>query len=243
MWSSSGPDQRIKVFLPRDGEAGPRVPTGPDWYARYRALPESERPVMRTYTIRAARAGEIDVDFVRHGDTGPASRWAGRVAPGQRVVIYGPDGRFPGYREGARLGADYAPPADTAWQLIAGDETALPAVAGIVEHLPANAVAQVYLEVPTEDDRLDLPCGSGVSVRWLVRGAGAVHGAAPAAAVRAARLPDEPGYAWLAGESGVVRDLRRHLVRDRGLDRGRVYFGGYWRRGKSEDAPHEPVDD
>ncbi|MEU4805457.1 siderophore-interacting protein [Actinosynnema sp. NPDC023587] len=239
--TTSGPDQRIKVFLPRAGETDIRVPTGPDWYARYRELPEDERAVMRTYTIRAARDGEVDVDFVLHGDVGPASRWAGGVTPGDRAVLLAPDRRYPGYRDGERVGADYAPPPDAAWQVVAGDETALPAISGIVEALPADAVARVFLEVPAEGDRVDRALPPGVEVTWLVRGPG--DASALTAAVRAATLPDGPGYAWLAGEAGLVRELRRHLVTDRGLDRRRVYFGGYWRRGQSEDAPQEPAED
>ncbi|MEU5691807.1 siderophore-interacting protein [Actinosynnema sp. NPDC020468] len=237
--TSSGPDQRIKVFLPRERGAEVRVPTGPDWYARYRELPEHERAVMRTYTIRSARDGEVDVDFVRHGDAGPASRWAGAVVPGERVVLFAPDARFPGYRRGARVGSDYAPPRDAVWQLLAGDETALPALSGIVAALPVDAVAHVLVEVPAEGDGVDWSVPPGVTVTRVVRdGRSDVL-----AAVREVTLPDGPGYAWLAGEAGLVRDLRRHLVRDRGLDRERVYFCGYWRRGRSEDTPREPEED
>ncbi|CCH31772.1 siderophore-interacting protein [Actinosynnema sp. NPDC047251] len=238
--TTSGPDQRIKVFLPRPGEVVPDVPRGPDWYARYRELAEAERPIMRTYTIRAARDGEIDVDFVRHGDTGPASRWAGVVTPGDRAVLLAPDRRYPGYRAGERIGADYVPPADTGWQVVVGDETALPAISNIVEALPADAAAQVFLEVPAEGDRVDWALPAGVSVTWLVRGSGA---SALSAAVRAAVLPDGPGYVWLAGESSLVRELRRHFVTDLGVDRKRVCFGGYWRVGRSEDTAHEPDED
>ncbi len=75
---TEGPDQRIKVFFPLPGQDVPQVPSGEDWYPRYRALPDDQRPPMRTYTIRHLRAeqGEVDVDFVLHGETGPASRWA-----------------------------------------------------------------------------------------------------------------------------------------------------------------------
>ncbi|AHH98181.1 siderophore-interacting protein [Kutzneria albida] len=240
--TTCGPDQRIKIFLPRAGETSPRVPTGPDWYARYRDMPERERPVMRTYTIRSARPGQIDVDFVRHGDTGPASSWAGGAAPGDRAVIWAPNARFTDYAEGSRMGSDYAPPADTTWQLIAGDETALPAIGGIVEGLAEGERALVFLEVPTEADRQQWQTAGDVSVTWLPRnGVHAGGGSALLAAVRAAQLPEGPGYAWLAGESGLVRGLRRHLVGERGVDRKRIYFCGYWRQGKSEDAPHEPV--
>ncbi|MEV0678573.1 siderophore-interacting protein [Actinosynnema sp. NPDC050436] len=239
--TTSGPDQRIKVFLPRAGEVVPHVPTGPDWYARYRELPEAERPVMRTYTIRHARDGEVDVDFVRHGDVGPASRWAGTAAPGDRAVLLAPDRRFPGYARGERVGADHLPPAGTAWQVVVGDETALPAISAIVESFPADTVARVFLEVPAEGDRADWALPPGVTVTWLVRGGSTTS--ALASAVRAAALPEGPGYAWLAGESGLVRELRRHFVSERGLDRKRVYFCGYWRRGKTEDAAYDSAED
>jgi NADPH-dependent ferric siderophore reductase len=89
---TEGPDQRIKVFFPcpaRRCRRSPAVKTGP----RYRALPDDQRPPMRTYTIRQLRAeqGEVDVDFVIHGETGPASRWAMHARPGDRVVLLAPD--------------------------------------------------------------------------------------------------------------------------------------------------------
>ena len=90
---TEGPDQRIKVFFPLPGQDLPQVPSGEDWYPRYRALPDDQRPPMRTYTIRQLRAeqGEVDVDFVIHGVTGPASRWAMHARPGDRVVLLAPD--------------------------------------------------------------------------------------------------------------------------------------------------------
>ncbi|MBN9743332.1 siderophore-interacting protein [Amycolatopsis sp. A1MSW2902] len=239
--TTCGPGQRVKIFLSREPGADPRVPTGEDWYRRYREIPESDRPYMRTYTIRAARPGEIDVDFVRHGDSGPATRWAAAVKPGDRVVVYGPNARFEDDGDPARRGADYGAPADASWQLIAGDETALPAIGGIVESLAPGQRAYVFAEVPVAADRQEWQTDGDVTVTWLPRdGAPAGTSAALLAAVREAELPAEPGYAWLAGEARQVRDLRRHLVGERGMDRKRIDFCGYWRYGKSEDAPFEP---
>ncbi|WP_410599265.1 siderophore-interacting protein [Amycolatopsis sp. lyj-90] len=235
--TTCGPDQRIKVFLPSAPGASPRVPTGEDWYARYREMPEDGRPAMRTYTIRALRPGEIDVDFVRHGDVGPASRWAGAAEPGDEVVIYGPNARFPHEEtDPTRRGADYLPRPGSAWKLIAGDETALPAIGGIVEGLAAGERAQVFVQVPVDGDRQQWRTDGEVEVTWLTPDGG---GAPLLDAVRAAELPEGPGYAWLAGEAGVVKELRRHLVRERGVDRKRIDFCGYWRKGKSEDAPYD----
>ncbi|WP_158889695.1 siderophore-interacting protein [Amycolatopsis anabasis] len=236
--ATGGPDQRIKVFLPQPGSGELAVPTGADWYARFREMPDERRPVMRTYTIRALRPGEIDVDFVLHGDTGPASRWAGRAKPGDRAIIWGPNAEH-----GSPLGAEYGPAEDTAWQLIAGDETALPAIGGIVESLPAGARALVFVEVPGLGDRQDWRTSAEVEVRWLPRdGVPAGRSTALVDAIRAADLPEGPVYAWLAGEAGGVRALRRHLVRERLIDRRRISFCGYWRYGKNEDAPHVAAD-
>src|SRR5690606_22020123 len=50
------------------------------------------------------------------------------------------------------------------------------------------------------------------------------------AALKSARI-----YAWLAGEAGAIKTLRRHLVSERGVDRRAVAFMGYWRLGKAEN--------
>lgn len=99
---TEGPDQRIKVFFPLPGQDAPDVPSGEDWYARYRALPDDARPPMRTFTLRQLRAGEceVDVDFVLHGQTGPASRWATHARPGA-----GPRCRLCGQQRGLGMEA------------------------------------------------------------------------------------------------------------------------------------------
>lgn len=128
---SAGHDQRVKLFFPLAGQTDPVVPEGEDWYPEYRAMPEDERPPMRTFTLRELRRDtcEMDVDFVLHGDTGPASSWAGRAEPGQRLAILAPTA--------------------------------------------------------------------------------------------------------VAAESSVATGLRRHLVRERGIDKARVYFSGYWLLGSA----------
>jgi NADPH-dependent ferric siderophore reductase len=218
---SDGPDQRIKVFLPPPGEVEPKLPTyGDDWYAVYRQLPPATRPAMRTYTIRRfyPERNEVDVDFVLHGDLGPASRWASRAAPGDQVLIWGPY-------------ADYEPTLGTTWQLLAGDATALPAIGAILEELPAGTVAKVFVEVDSPEDELPLSTAGDVTVTWAHRSAGA----SVVDAVRAAALPSGSPYVWMGGEAGLIKALRRHCVNERRYPRQDIYFCGYWRRGKAED--------
>ena len=216
-----GPDQRLKLFLPAPGRARPDVPRGDDWYQTWRSMDPDTRPVMRTYTVRESRphAGELDIDFVLHGDSGPASAWAGRARPGDRVAVFG-------------AYAEHDPAPDADWRLIIGDETALPAIAAIIDGLPAGTPARVFAEVHDIGERRHLTFAPEVDVTWVSR-AGAPAGETTVLldAVRGADLPDGTPYAWVAGESATVRDLRRHLVGDRGIPKESVTFMGYWRRG------------
>ncbi|MFC8272395.1 siderophore-interacting protein [Streptomyces sp. NPDC057271] len=240
-FASGGRDQSLSLFLPHPGQDAPVLPPldGPDMYAilgAWRAMPDDERAVMRSYTVREQRTeprDEVDIDFALHTDGGPACRWAQRAEPGDRVVVLGP-------ATPANTGVRFQLPDDADSVLIWADETALPAASAILEWLPAETRAHVYLEVPYSGDRLELATRADATVTWLVREEGA-----PSAveAVRAAELPGDAPYVWIAGESGSVKELRRHLVRERELDRRRVTFVGYWRKGLSEDALREAPED
>jgi len=222
------PDQYVKVFFPQPGQEEPRLPeTGSDvmsWYRTYLAMPDDVRPPMRTYTVRSHRpaAAEIDVDFALHGDTGPASAWASRAAAGDRVAFLGPHGL-------------YDVPGGTDWQLLVGDETALPAIGAIIERLKPGTRASAYIEVSEREERQTFETRGAVEVHWLLRGARPL-GEALLGAVRAASFPGGAPYAWVSGEAGVVKLVRRHLVREREVDKRRICFTGYWRLGMSEEA-------
>ena len=271
---AAGLDQRVKLVLPIDGSGVSTFPRAEsDWYAAWRDLPQNERCPMRTYTVRAFRAesNEIDIDFVVHGDSGPATRWANRASVGDEVLLIGPDARTLVPGNGAVGGVEFRP-GEATRILLAGDETAVPAICSIVEHLPADTRGQVFLEVATEADILPLEAPGRMTVSWLARDrrAGIAHGGALGRAVRAwvsemvvaddgvevaaevapdvdvdaeilwdipADIPDRSNdlYAWIAGEAGCIKDLRRFLVRDAGLHRDDVAFMGYWRAGRSEN--------
>ncbi|HEX6357853.1 siderophore-interacting protein [Actinophytocola sp.] len=228
--TSAGHDQRIKLFLPLAGQAEPIVPEGPDWYTEYRAMPEDVKPPMRTFTIRELRAEarEMDVDFVLHGDLGPASTWAGRAKPGDRVAILGPNALHTPI-----LGYEYKPEADTDWTLLAGDETALPAITAILAAMPADRRALVFVEVESTEEMRPLACRADVHVTWLARGGPAVGGGLLREAIGRTELPPGRPYAWLAGETSAITGLRRHLVNERGFDKQDVYFSGYWLLGSA----------
>jgi NADPH-dependent ferric siderophore reductase len=174
-FADNGLDQRIKLIFPLDGIGLAAVPRGDDWYAAWRELPDEMRNPIRTYTVRAVRQErrEIDVDIVLHGLTGPASRWASTAEPGDALVILGPNAAH----EGFHGGIDFLPPRRSGRVLLAGDETALPAIANILEALPADAQGCALVEVPHEGDAAALPSHPGVDVTVVARGAEA-HGSA-----------------------------------------------------------------
>ncbi|QKW06641.1 siderophore-interacting protein [Streptomyces sp. NA04227] len=236
-FASGGRDQSVSLFLPQPGQSRPEVPVeeGEGWWQAWRELPDTVRAVMRSYTVREQRRepdgpGEIDIDFALHGDGGPASRWAARALPGDQVLVLGPTAAD-------NTAVRFRPPADTDLVLLYADETALPAAAAILGQLPEDTRVHAFLEVEHPGDRLPLTAPAGAELTWLVR----TEGAPPAhEAVRAAELaPADAPYAWIAGESGSIKELRRHLVRERAIDRRRVTFVGYWRRGLSEEQLRE----
>lgn len=227
------PDQQMKLCFPREGQGVPRLPEpeaddtyGMRWYESYLAIPGPERPLLRSFTVRAYDRGRdvMAVDFVLHGDGGPAARWGRDARAGDVLGMVGPSSLY----------ARPLPAAD--WLLLAGDESALPAIATLLESLPAGARALVWAEVADATEERPLGSAGEVGVHWVHRD----RGGSLADAVRAAPLPAGTGAAWLAGEAGAVRALRRHLVEERGLPRAAVQFSGYWRRSLTQDdAPTE----
>ncbi|MEB8680993.1 siderophore-interacting protein [Cronobacter malonaticus] len=253
------PDQRIKLMFARPDGNTARLPVSDSWYQDYLALPRERRPFMRTYTLRALRreACELDVEFVLHGDSGPASRWAMNARPGDTLQIVAPDRDFPGDSGGYEWSADEA----LRQALLVADETALPAALGILEQLarqPAPPRVQAFLEVPLAQDIQPLRYPFA-DIHWLARDENAPHGERLLEAVKdAATLPvSEPVSAqmaedddeetliwqragaagafraWVAAESGAVKRLRHYLTRERQLDPAHACFMAYWSRGKS----------
>ncbi|MGA4842639.1 siderophore-interacting protein [Streptomyces sp. G45] len=215
-------DERVKLFFPPRGLLVPALPEfGPDGM-RY---PDGAVvPHARTYTVRAfdPELLELDLDFVLHGD-GRAAEWAREARPGDLLGIAGP-----------AVGGMPSAAADV--HVIAGDESALPAIASILERLPATARAEVFVEVvdAAEEQPLAIAPGARVCVRWLHRGTGPWVSPTPLEhAVRELPWPEGVVHAWVAGEAGVVRALRRLLRDERGLPREALRATGYWRLGRT----------
>lgn len=226
----AGPDQRIKLFLPPPGGGSWAAPSGPDWYADWLATPEDRRVIMRTYTVRALRPdqAQLDIDFAMHGRLGPAANWSYDVAVGNEVAFLVPYAVDSTSARGLLMsGVDYVPPVTSRSRLLVADETALPALEGILEQLPADVRVTAYVQVAGEDDIRPLDCSAKADVNWVVRPGTVLD------AVRSAVMPADLDYAWVAGESAMIKHVRRHLVA-RGLPKPSISFQGYWKRGQAQ---------
>lgn len=214
---SPAADDHVALYFPRPGDNTVPVPeVGANGLTFAR---DAQRVEHRDYTPRRYDpvAGELDLDFVLHG-SGPAASWAAEAEPGRVLGVAGPRGSF-------------VVPDDLDWYLLAGDETALPAIARRLEQLPAGARAVAFVEVADAEEEQELSTAADLDLTWLHRD-GALAGSAPllADAVRALDFPDGSYYAWAAGESGCLRPLRQFLARDRNLGNDRFKVQGYWKR-------------
>jgi NADPH-dependent ferric siderophore reductase len=217
------PAASVRVLLPTRA-AGLVLPA---WTGNEFLLPDGRRPTIRTLTPRRVdpEKRELDVEIVIHG-SGAASAWAQVAEPGDPAAVSGP----------AR---GYTIDPDAAGFLLAGDETALPAIGQLLEVLPAGKPVHAVVEIAAADARLALPNRSACTVEWLDQAAEDPPGAALLAGVRAAELGPDTAV-WVAGEAAAVQRVRRHLFDERGLPRTRATVRGYWKHGRDAGAGEEP---
>jgi NADPH-dependent ferric siderophore reductase len=214
------PDQpaaSVRLLLPSPGASDLVMPT---WNGNEFLLPGGRRPVIRTFTPLRVTAGpdELDLEIVTHGG-GAASAWADVAAPGSPAALSGP-------------GRGYAIDEDAPAFLLAGDETAIPAIGQLLGSLPAQTPVRVHVEIAAPEGRLALPDHPQAAVEWHDLAPGAPPGDALVDAVRATDIA--PGaQVWVAGEAAAVQRIRRHLFEERGLSRVQATVRGYWKHGRA----------
>jgi NADPH-dependent ferric siderophore reductase len=225
---SAAHDDHVKLFFPQPGQDQPVLPTpspnGP-------VYPEgAPRPAARDYTPRRydAAANTLTIDFVLHGE-GPATSWAAQARPGQFLGVGGPRGSF-------------IVPDDFDWYLLAGDETAVPAIGRRLQELPAGVRVMAVIEVEDAAEEQKFETRTHLQLHWLHRkGAAAGNHALLQSALSELSLPPGEGYAWVAAEASAAKALRRYLVDQRGLPKDRIKAAAYWKQGAV--AVHETYDD
>ena len=226
-FTTRGPAEHLKINFPPPGESKLVLP---EWGPEGPILQANQqRPLNRTYTPRRwdPEAEELTVDFLLHGE-GPGSAWAQQAKPGQEVAV----SHQPGGAYKIDAGAD--------WYFIGGDEAALPAIGTLLEALPTTCAAQVFVEVANEDEELKLDSPARFQVTWLHHG-GAVGkvGRRLEQAVREFSFPESKGRVWIGCEAGVMRDIRRHLLHERGMDRAHAHTQGYWKYGATNHPDND----
>jgi NADPH-dependent ferric siderophore reductase len=209
------PAASVRMLLPSPEATELVVPS---WNGNEFLLPDGCRPAIRTFTPWHVdpEGLELDVGIVVHGG-GVASEWAVSAAEDAPAAISGP-------------GRGYAPAF-----LVAGDETAIPAITQVLDAVPTETPLEVRIEVAHPDGRLALPEHPRATVEWCDLPPGAAPGDALGAAVREAGLADGTRV-WVAGEAAAVQRIRRHLFEDRGLPRQQAAVRGYWKHGRAGDG-------
>lgn len=215
------PASSVRLLLPPPGQDAIVMPT---WNGNEFVLPDGGRAPVRTFTPRHLEraepdpaAPELTVDIVVH-EGGAASDWAASVVPGAETAVSGP-------------GRGYDVATDVSGYLLAGDETAIPAIGQLLEVIPDHIEVAAHVEIADPEARLELPEHPRAEVSWHVLTAGAEPGDAFVAAIE--RLEQIPDAVWVAGEAAAVQRVRTHLADERGRPRSTVTVRGYWKKGRS----------
>lgn len=170
----------------------------------------------RYYTVRSLRVHELVLDVVVH-DEGLVTRWAQTDCVGEVVGLSAPRGSF-------------SLPADATWVVLAGDLTALPAMARIAESV--DLPLRVHAEVP-DGPVPDYLGETSATTTWHHAASG---DSALAEIIRGLDWPEGVGYFWMAGESAQMRDVRRHVRRELGWDTRHHEAMGYWSGSRGRQA-------
>lgn len=207
------PAASVRLLMPSPGHDELVMP---EWTGNEFLLPDGRRPLIRTLTPRSVRDGEIDVDVVLHGDVG-LSGWASRARSGDPAAVSGP-------------GRGYEIDAAASRLVVLGDETALAAIAQLLEAAPETLPLTVHVETAHGGERAPLPRHPAASITWHDLSPGARPGSMLLDALVSVDI-DAGTRVWAAGEAAAMQAIRTHLG-DRGVDRARTTVRGYWKHGR-----------
>lgn len=214
-----------KIFLAPEGCAKVYLPELDEEKKQWKPMDPEIKPYVRTYTHRGIdlEKKEIYIDFVAHGDEGPASKWA----------IHAPIGAELGVAMGTDASSLY-PKAEK--YFLIGDATAIPVLTAILESLPADVEAYLLLEVQSKEDIQELQSDSQFSVEWLVNPTPGQNSPLVERAKTLIALHEvESKFAYIAAEFTVVKLLRNYLRKEEGWTKEELYAYSYWKFGKAEN--------
>ena len=183
------------------------------------------KPRLRSYTVRAfdPKKCELTLDFVSHGDNGPASAWALACNVGDSISVDGP-----GPAKLINMDAD--------WFFLVGDMAALPAVSVNLEKLSPAATGYVVIEVLSEEDKIPLVVPKGVSVHWVVNAYSDSPNTLLADKVRSLSWYEGDPSVWVATEFSAMKNLRQYFKRERNVNKNNIYVSSYWKMGEADEG-------
>ena len=187
-------------------------------------LDMEQRPIRRTYTVRYFRpeTKEMDIDFVNHGDDGPASSWARDAKPGSFLGLLGP--------ASPKIKEFYAD-----WYLVAADMSALPVAGATIEAMPKNAKGLAIFEITDEADKQKILAPPGIEMHWVIHPNPHVTSIAQLLFLKQLDWPTGKIQTCIAGESSLIKQLRNYLLVEKQIPRKDTYISGYWKIGLVED--------
>lgn len=207
------PAASVRLLLPSPGTTELVIP---EWNGNEFLLPGGERPAIRTFTpLRVDPAAlEMDIDMVIHHG-GVASAWARSARPGSPAAVSGP-------------GRGYRIDPDAKAFLLAGDETAIPAISQLLGAIPDDIPVEAHIEVSDPAARVQTPRHAGTTVQWHDLGDGAAPGETLVEAITGCDLGPDIAI-WCAGEAAAMHRIRKHLFDERGVKRSQATVRGYWK--------------
>ncbi|AEF54810.1 siderophore-interacting protein [Marinomonas posidonica] len=189
-------------------------------------FPTNGKPLFRTYTIRHQRHNEIDIDFMLHEDSGPASSWAKSTQPGDTICVGGPGPK--------KMIADSGD-----WYLLVGDMTALPAISVNLAQLPNDAKGYAVIEVVSESDMQPLTHPKDLSIVWAINPQPGQQADFLLKQVQSLEWLDGSPAIWTACEFNSMKNLRNFFKKDKAVSKDNLYISSYWKLGSNEDQHKE----
>ncbi|WP_395090707.1 siderophore-interacting protein [Vaginella massiliensis] len=213
-----------KIMIPPKGVDKVYFPTIAENGKDFIQAEEHLRPIVRTYTHRYidVEKNQLQIDFIHHGENGPASAWAINAKKGDKIGV-----------AMKLFKAELYPP--TEWYFLIGDATAIPVIASILESLPENAKGIALLETPTKEDEQSLPKPQGIRLEWI-HNPHPANGSELAKIAKAKKIPNTSSkFAYVAAEFSTVKELRFYFRKELNWTKEELYAYSYWKAGVAED--------
>jgi len=212
-----------KLLIPPKGLNKVHFPEFDEDKKQWKPLSDDIRPKIRTYTHRGmdVEKNEIWIDFVAHGDEGPASAWAIQAKAGDVLGVMMKDGK----RELYTKADNY---------LLVGDATAIPVLGAILEDLPASARGTCIIEVHGKADEQHLQTKAAIRFIWL-HNEHPQQGSQLASVVKRQNLSQASRSGYVAAEYATVKEIRRYLREEKQWRQDELYAFSYWKAGVAED--------